>query len=84
MCETFDAAWQIVLIFLLFFSLLTILLRVKYSGRVNAGKAPAQPQWLAALVFWGAGLVGIIMLASMVLGFVCAGSPGDLRGIVPN
>ena len=84
MCEVFDGSWKLVLAGLLFFSIFALLLRVRYSSVAGAGRTAGPPQWLAALVFWGAGFVGIMMLALMILGFVCAGSPGEIKGIIPN
>ncbi|MCF6199082.1 MAG: hypothetical protein L3J67_06725 [Hyphomicrobiaceae bacterium] len=84
MCEFYDVLWQPALILLLFFSILTLLVRVKYHVKGEPDRSMAAPKWLAASLFWGSGIVGLTMLALMVLGFVCAGSSGDIRGIVPN
>ena len=83
MCEYFDASWKLALALLLFFSIFTLLLRVRYSGGTDH-KPRVQPQWLAGLLFWGSGYVALAMVLLMLIGFVCAGSPGDLTGIVPN
>jgi len=84
MCEFYDVLWKPALTFLLFFSILTLLVRVKYHYKGGLERSTSAPKWLSASLFWGSGVVGLTMLALMVLGFVCAGSPGDIRGIVPN
>ena len=84
MCELYDMAWKPALVFLLFFSILTVLVRFKYAGKGGLDRAAVAPQWLPALLFWGSGLVGLVVLALMVLGFVCVGSPGDIKSYVPN
>ncbi len=77
MCEFFDAFWQSALMALLFFSIMVVLARLKYSAR-------GVPLWLAALMLWGSGVVGLTLLVWMGLGFVCVGSPGAPQAIVPN
>ncbi len=84
MCEFYDILWKPALVFLLFFSILTVLVRFKYASKGRMDRSADAPQWLSALLFWGSGVVGLTMLALMVLGFVCAGSPGDIEGFVPN
>ena len=79
MCEYFDAYWQYAIGFLLVLAIFTILLRLKY-----ASAASELPYWLTVLFFGSKGLVAITMLLLMVMGFICAGSPGDMNAIVPN
>ena len=95
MCESFDNWWQIALAALLVFSLLVMALRLRYvkhgnqddSLREKTGlqkEKHSAPWWLAGLVLGGSGVMGLTMLALIMLGFYCAGSPGDMEGIIPE
>ena len=84
MCVFYDVIWKPVLLALLVFSILVLLLRVRAAGRGKQGAFAVPPRWLILLYFWGSGVVAVTMLGLMVLGFVCVGSPGDIRGIIPD
>jgi hypothetical protein len=83
MCDYFDLLWKPALVFLLLFSMLMLVARLRYEWAGGQGSLEP-PRWLVLLVFWGRGFVAIAMLVLMILGFVCAGSPGDITGIIPN
>ena len=85
MCSLYDQLWQPTIIFLLVLSVLTMLLRLHLADKGRKGRADHQhTHWLFALTFWGGGIVGIAMLALMIGGFICVGSPGDMVGMIPN
>ncbi len=79
MCEYFDGYWQYAIGVLLALTIFTIYLRLKYASAT--GKLP---YWLSQLFFWGQGFVAITMFLLLAMGFICAGSPGDVPGIIPN
>ena len=84
MCEIFDVYWKVALGVLLAFSIFVLLLRAKFFRSSGADVHGRLPALLPPLIFWGKGFVAVAMLFLMVMSFICVGSPGDIKGIVPN
>ena len=95
MCTLFDAYWQPALAVAVFATIIFLPLRMRLAEmtarkRLKGELGADRPEneltvyRLRWAIFWARGLVAVIIFALFVLGMICAGSPGDYPGIVPD
>jgi hypothetical protein len=88
-CDIFDISWRYLIAAALLLSMIFVPVRMKIAelaaGQARKSRNAAQLlARLQILSLWAWGLVAIITMTLFILGIACAGSLGDIAGIVPD